>query len=360
MILFFIFFKKKQKIVSSSNYIFFLYGGIGDCLMQLPSIFKLSRYAEVIIIIPENLINLFKVDRKNIIFIPYKKNILLKTISYNINQYIKKNSIGILFSSVFENYLIFKLLNVKYMYGFVSFNNKYRSIGIENIISNNSPSINKHENYNNIIDNILTHVYKVDTSISVDLNLTNYLNFETLSNKFSTKYIIININKTNTWPAGRWTSENFKHLIKILLLKYQFNIVLTGSKEEMIYVNNFYSEFKDNSRILNYCGKTSLIETFFLINESEFVITCDSGIMHISSFLNKLCFSIFSFSDPNVFTWGKNNNSIFIKQFDCMPCVSFSKAPIDNYPVLCKYNSRCDKTIKFNDVLEVIENKYSI
>ena len=268
-ILFFSIFRKTVKPQKNQSFIFFLYGGIGDCLMQLPAIFELSMYSKVIVIIPDNFQNLFINKSDNLILIYYNKfNIFQKTLN-KIRKHIKKDTIGVLFSSTFENYILFKILRIKYFYGFIGFNNKYRSIGIE--INNyvNFSDINKFNNYNNIVINLIRNFHSIKiNSIETKNSITN-INFNNINLETPEKYIMINVNKTKNWPAGRWNIDNFVILINELFLKYNINIILTGSKDEFTYVNSIYNKIIDKSRLLNFAGMTTIAQTFYLIYKSE-------------------------------------------------------------------------------------------
>ena len=57
-----------------------------------------------------------------------------------------------------------------------------------------------------------------------------------------------------------------------------------------------------------------------------------------------------------MFSWGERSVSLHRKKYECMPCVTFQVGPVDNKPFVCKYQSRCDKTITTDDVINEINH----
>ena len=353
------FFKKNH--IDTSNFIFFLYGGIGDCLMQLPSIIKLSSYSEVIVIMPKVFNNIFNFNFENLKIIYYNKNYDLSSIKHQTKIYCNSKSVGILFSPVFENYILYRYLNINRFHGFIGSYNNYKSININFKNISELKSSNKKINYETIISDVIRNIFDSNYEYANNnLSFSGLLNENFPIQQIRNNYIIVNVNKTDTWPAGRWTILNYVTLIEKLSNIYNFDIILTGTENEKEYVDNLFSLISNTEKVFNLCGSTSLLNVFTLVKNANFVITCDAGIMHISSILNVLCFSIFSFSDPMVFAWGSKNIPIFSKIYNCMPCVGVNKLPLDNYPVLCNYNSRCDNVIAVNEVIMIISQNYKI
>ncbi|MGL5052667.1 MAG: glycosyltransferase family 9 protein [Cetobacterium sp.] len=77
-------------------------------------------------------------------------------------------------------------------------------------------------------------------------------------------------------------------ILKMLLKKYpNKKLILLGSgKKQDIYANSLVKEMKEE-RVENFVGKTSLLETMQVINDSDFFLGYDSGLSNIAFSLRK-------------------------------------------------------------------------
>lgn len=102
-----------------------------------------------------------------------------------------------------------------------------------------------------------------------------------LPSEFSEGYIVLHV--SNTWPSRTWSKENWIKLIE-LLEKNNINYVLVGKDDsESGFFNINKPTFKFNIKNgIDVTNKTSLSQTWNLINESKCVVTMDSGILHLA------------------------------------------------------------------------------
>jgi ADP-heptose:LPS heptosyltransferase len=84
-----------------------------------------------------------------------------------------------------------------------------------------------------------------------------------------------------TWTTKRMPVEKMAELIE----KNTGNWVLLGDAEDAKTVNSLESQF--NGRLLNLCGKLNLFESAEVLKKSSYVITHDTGLMHIAAALGK-------------------------------------------------------------------------
>jgi len=88
----------------------------------------------------------------------------------------------------------------------------------------------------------------------------------------------------------------FSNIITNISAKYP--VVFIGSRNEQDYYECFCSDNLCNNNCYNLAGKLSLKETAALMKKSKFIITSDSGPMHIASCVNKKVISIFGPTNP--------------------------------------------------------------
>ena len=96
----------------------------------------------------------------------------------------------------------------------------------------------------------------------------------------------IAIGASANWPAKIWPAKKFVKLIKILLKEKKFGkekfIVFFGSSKDLKNIKKITKHLK-KSRVINFCGKLSLIEVIAHIKKCKIFIGNDSGLMHIAS-----------------------------------------------------------------------------
>lgn len=169
------------------------------------------------------------------------------------------------------------------------------------------------------------------------------------------KYIVINPNKTADWIGGKWTTQNYILLINMILKELNHKVYLVGDSSEFDSNELIKKNYFKNERVVNIAGKYKIDEFIDFIKRSEVVITADTGIMHISNFLNIKTIALFFFTDPEIYSH-RNSNTIIIfnKYMKCMPCIKFQNIPVDNYPFKCKYNYECSKSISTIEVFSAL------
>ena len=114
-------------------------------------------------------------------------------------------------------------------------------------------------------------------------------------------------------------------IILIIQKLSDYSLILVGNGELENKKNNqlyhlINSQIYD---VINLTNKTSLFDLSSLIYFSSFIITNDTGVMHLSNLFKKKNISLFTFSDPTIFANYENSLVIIIK-YDCQPCVNKS------------------------------------
>jgi ADP-heptose:LPS heptosyltransferase len=78
--------------------------------------------------------------------------------------------------------------------------------------------------------------------------------------------------------ANQWPLENFRELIKKLS---GVNILVVGDQEDLVKNKGFFAGLDE--LIINFTGKTDLIQLAAILKKVSLLITGDSGIMHMST-----------------------------------------------------------------------------
>jgi heptosyltransferase-1 len=120
------------------------------------------------------------------------------------------------------------------------------------------------------------------------------------------------------WPSKRWPAGYF-----IRLLKYMDALgltpVLLGAKDDIRLSEEIINGSKINC--INLTGKTDLKELCSIIKDAKFMITNDSGPMHIATALGVKVFAIFGPTDEKLTgPYGGNHVVIKVNGLQCRPC----------------------------------------
>jgi len=155
----------------------------------------------------------------------------------------------------------------------------------------------------------------------------------------SSKMVIINPGAG--WETKRWAYENFAITADALKRKFGFNILLTWGPSEYELAKKVATMMKEKAFIAPF---TDLQKLAALLSYSQFVITNDTGPMHIAAALQIPVIAIMGPTSKQ--RWGPYSENFIVvkKDFECTPC--FKKK--------C-HSMKCMKSIKPLDVLQAVD-----
>jgi ADP-heptose:LPS heptosyltransferase len=129
---------------------------------------------------------------------------------------------------------------------------------------------------------------------------------------------------TKRLPADKWIE---------LSSKISLPIIMIGGPAEHATAEAIRAS--NPSKLMNACGKWNLFQSAAAVQRSEWVVTHDTGLMHIAAALVKPIFSIWGNTLPEFgmypyYPKGMNRNTSFeVKGLSCRPC---SKIGFDHCP----------------------------
>lgn len=141
-------------------------------------------------------------------------------------------------------------------------------------------------------------------------------------------------------PERRWGTERFQQVAEALISQGYAVVVVGGGEDQL-----------DGERIvacggLNLAGRTTLAETAAVLEQSQLLISGDSGVLHIAVGLDVPTVSLFG--PGRALKWAPRGDKHILlnKQLPCSPCTIFGTTPP------CPYNARCMQEIAVNEVVE--------
>lgn len=131
--------------------------------------------------------------------------------------------------------------------------------------------------------------------------------------------------------------------------KLNLPIVLLGGIEELNKANQIINQCSRN-KIYNYCGNISINQSAYLIKHSQFLLSNDTGLMHIGAALNKKIISFWGCTKPDLgfYPYTKKSNSLMIIS-------ELSKRQCSKHGSSCRFTfDGCVKKINPKEILEKV------
>lgn len=124
-----------------------------------------------------------------------------------------------------------------------------------------------------------------------------------------------------TTSRGRhkvWPASYFSKLINLMIKEFNITPIFLGMSGEEETVSMITRNIA--SYYVNLVGRTNLRMACAVISLCDFVIGNDSGLLHISSALDKPTFGIFGPTNPRWFSPYNSKSTFIYKNYECSPC----------------------------------------
>jgi len=154
-------------------------------------------------------------------------------------------------------------------------------------------------------------------------------------------YLILN--PGGSWPTKRWPIDKFASLADKLLEETDLDLVLTGGPGDIERNNQILKEISagQKKRLHNTAGKTSIADLMAIIAGAEFMVSGDTGPVHIAALVRTPALTIFGPSDETLYRpYGaiKDYPIIVNQGLDCRPCGQH-ECPLDHHKCLKNISS---------------------
>lgn len=153
---------------------------------------------------------------------------------------------------------------------------------------------------------------------------TSSINYEDIQNKFN-----INLFDTKSiaiapgaafGPAKRWPAKFYADVAKEYL-DNGYNLFIFGANQDSETAQNVINNIGSNNNIYNFTGKLNLSETVGILSKVNYLITNDSGLMHVAAALDIKAIAIYG-STSHKFTPPLSDKCkvLFDDNISCRPC----------------------------------------
>jgi heptosyltransferase-2 len=143
----------------------------------------------------------------------------------------------------------------------------------------------------------------------------------------------------------RWPREKFAEFISLLDESCGVKVILVGDKDD-VSINRYIAR-DSKAKPIDLSGKTSLAQLACLLSSSSLLVTNDSAVLHLASYLNVPVVALFGPTDELKYGPWSKGSCVVKKDIFCRPC---SKAQ-------CRFGHlKCMHLIKGEDVLRQVKN----
>jgi len=165
--------------------------------------------------------------------------------------------------------------------------------------------------------------------------------------------ICLNINAGATSLERRWRPNRFVEVARQLVRDDPSRrIFFIGNGSERRYVGEALRQAGGEAAGFRNCsGELSVGELVALLERASFLVTNDSGPMHLAAAVGTPVVALFGPESP-VFYGPAGPSAVCYKSISCSPCLNVYNAK----QTACPYNTRCMAEITTNDVLDAIRS----
>ncbi len=169
-----------------------------------------------------------------------------------------------------------------------------------------------------------------------------------------TRLVGINANAGELSLERRWPREHFIAVIERLCAKADVQPVLTGSLAERPYVEQLIEQLNPEARqrVVDVAGRLSLDEFAAALARCEFLVTNDSGPLHIANAQGIDTISLWGVTRPSFYGPQRGNHSTFYRHLPCSPCLNTFTSEVGQW---CAHRADCMQQISVDEVWPTIE-----
>jgi len=169
-------------------------------------------------------------------------------------------------------------------------------------------------------------------------------------------FVIVNVNAGELALERRWPIERYVDLCATLAERYAVRLLFTGTDSERPYVEGAVQALRERGYAAhNLAGALSLSGFAALSRRAAFVITNDSGPMHVAAAVGGRVVALFGPETPVLYGPVGDGHVVLYAGLPCSPCINIERGKRGkcHYPVL-----HCQLAIEVAAVLEGIDKHY--
>jgi ADP-heptose:LPS heptosyltransferase len=140
-----------------------------------------------------------------------------------------------------------------------------------------------------------------------------------------------------------FTKKMPAHLIAKHMHRLSLPLVLIGGKEDKevgTQIKNILATSSPNMKVVDFCGELSLNQSASLVQQAKFVISHDTGMMHVAAALKKKTFAIWGNTVPELgmYPYLTEHYNLQVQNLSCRPCskIGYQRCPEGHFDCMTK------------------------
>ena len=121
-----------------------------------------------------------------------------------------------------------------------------------------------------------------------------------------------------TFPLKTWPKEYFVRLVDMLVEKYDASFYIIGAPNDREYADEVIEAMHQN--VLNFCGKTSLVDLAAIMEQTDLFVTVDTGATHIAATTGVKMVTMYGCTSPKRWRPINANARALSSEEKCCPC----------------------------------------
>jgi heptosyltransferase-2 len=151
-------------------------------------------------------------------------------------------------------------------------------------------------------------------------------------------------------PAKQWPTASYAEVAKSMIQK-GWQVLILGSKADQATGTEIhqYLSTSEQPQCHNLTGQTSLEEAIDILATADYVVSNDSGLMHLTAALQRPLIAIYGPTSPDFTPPLANNSRILQQDMECGPC--FQRTCPEGH-------HECMKQVNATEVSQLIQADY--
>jgi len=180
---------------------------------------------------------------------------------------------------------------------------------------------------------------EIEYKIPVSDHTRKFIDSILLRHGIKSSELLVAINPVAKWETKLWDNRKFALLADRLIEKYNTSVIFTGSQSDKNTMEDIMSFM--SKRAVNLAGKTTLKTLAALYEKTRFVISTDTGPMHMAAAVGTPVIALFGPTAPWRTGPFGSEHKILRSGVECSPCFKRQCSTID-----------CMKQISVEQVLD--------
>jgi len=136
------------------------------------------------------------------------------------------------------------------------------------------------------------------------------------------RYVVFHVGSGDNFIGRRWPPESFAELADRLIARHGISVVFSGTADESHLVADVARRMSRRDRTVDLSGRMDLKTLTAVLTGAEFLVSNDTGPVHIASSLGRPVLGLYGPNTPVLYGPLSPGSRSFYKNLPCSPCIT--------------------------------------